>query len=196
MDCRTATPSPRSVHSPVSAPAPGGPTPTRRPARARRGNLAGQPQLGPGPRPGTSLTLPGSIRGRPGQVWCTRLGGLGSADQAAELGTKARAAVQSASSQAISQGSHGSVPDPGPGRLSISRASSGGGPPAGTRGIPGSADRGAEPGTKARTAVRLASSQARSVRTRGAAIRPRDSEQAAAGHTARKDSETGRRRAR
>lgn len=146
VDCRTRATSPQSVFSPGTASAPGGPTP--RLARARRGNLAGQPQLSPGPRPGTSLTLPGSIRGRPGHVWRTRLGGPGSADQAAKPGTRARAAVQSASSQAISQGSHGSVPDPGPGRLSLPWAPSGGGP--GTRGIPGSADRGAEPGTKAR----------------------------------------------
>jgi hypothetical protein len=136
VDCRTRATSPQSV--PGTAPAPGGPTP--RPARARRGNLAGQLQLSPGPRPGTSLTLPGSIRARPGHVWRTRLGGPGSADQTAEPGTRARATVQSGSSQAISQGSHGSALDAGQGRPSLSRTPSGSGP--GTRGIPGSADPG------------------------------------------------------
>ncbi len=138
MDCRTRATSPQSVHRPGTAPAPGGPTP--RPAWARRCNLAGQPQLSPRAPARDVLHSPWLHRGRPGHVWRTRLGGPGSADQAAEPGTRLRAAVQSASSQAISQGSHGSVPDLGPGRFSLSRAPSGSGP--GTHGIPGSADRG------------------------------------------------------
>ena len=91
---------------------------------------------------------------------------------------------------AISQGNHSSVPGPGPGHPSLSRAPSG----QGTCGVPSSADPARRTGRQSLgPKLERLSGQPRvkpgQSRTRGAAIRPRDPEQAAAGYTARTDSE-------